>query len=77
VTTGTITDTNTYDAFGILIAQKHASGATYNNYLYSGQQFDSDLGLYYNRARYFNPNTGRFSGSAPAGSNFWISGHSA
>jgi RHS repeat-associated protein len=33
---------------------------TPNNYLYCGQQWDGDLGLYYNRARYLNPNTGRF-----------------
>jgi len=26
----------------------------------SGEQYDSDLGLYYLRARYYNPNTGRF-----------------
>ena len=26
----------------------------------SGEQFDSDLSLYYLRARYYNPNTGRF-----------------
>jgi RHS repeat-associated protein len=56
-TTGAITDTYTYDAYGTLISQ---SGSTPNNYLYSGQQYDSDLGLYNNRARYFNPNTGRF-----------------
>jgi RHS repeat-associated protein len=31
-----------------------------NNYLYRGEQFDSDLGLYYLRARYYNPATGRF-----------------
>jgi RHS repeat-associated protein len=27
---------------------------------YRGEQFDSDLGLYYLRARYYNPVTGRF-----------------
>jgi RHS repeat-associated protein len=57
---GAVTDTYTYDAFGILIAQTHAGAATPNNYLYAGEQFDPDLGLYYNRARYLNPNTGRF-----------------
>jgi len=31
-----------------------------NNYLYRGEQYDSDLGLYYLRARYYNPATGRF-----------------
>jgi RHS repeat-associated protein len=28
--------------------------------LYAGEQFDSDLGFYYNRARYLNVETGRF-----------------
>jgi RHS repeat-associated protein len=36
------------------------TGSTPNDYLHAGQQWDSDLGLYYNRARYLNPNTGRF-----------------
>jgi RHS repeat-associated protein len=27
---------------------------------YRGEQYDSDLALYYLRARYYNPNTGRF-----------------
>jgi RHS repeat-associated protein len=60
-TSGNITDTYTYDAFGNIISRWYGgSGATPNNYLYSGQQFDPDLGLYYNRARYLNPNVGRF-----------------
>jgi RHS repeat-associated protein len=46
-----------YDAFGNLI---HSAGTTYNNYLFAGEQFDSDLGFYYNRARYLNTTTGRF-----------------
>ena len=54
---GAVTDTYDYDAFGNLI---NSSGATPNNYLYSGEQFDSDLRLYYLRARYYNPVTGRF-----------------
>ena len=31
-----------------------------NNYLYRGEQYDSDLGLYYLRARYYNLATGLF-----------------
>jgi RHS repeat-associated protein len=31
-----------------------------NNYLFAGEQFDPDLGLYFNRARYLNTGTGRF-----------------
>jgi RHS repeat-associated protein len=54
---GNVTDTYTYDAFGTLIEQ---TGTTSNSYLYAGEQFDSDLGFYYNRARYLNVETGRF-----------------
>jgi RHS repeat-associated protein len=54
---GTITDTNDYDAFGNLI---HTTGSTPNEFRFAGEQYDTDLGLYYNRARYMNPSTGRF-----------------
>jgi RHS repeat-associated protein len=55
---GAVTDTYTYDAFGIQIAQ--SGSATPNNYRYTGEQWDQDLGMYYLRARYFNPQIGRF-----------------
>ena len=32
---------------------------------YRGEQYDSDLGLYFLRARYYNPNTGRFMSRDP------------
>jgi len=54
---GAVTDTYDYDAFGILT---HSTGTTPNNYLFAGEQFDPDLNLYYNRARYLNTSTGRF-----------------
>jgi RHS repeat-associated protein len=54
---GTVTDTYDYDAFGNLVNQ---TGNTPNTYLYAGEQWDSDLGLYYNRARYLNVGAGRF-----------------
>src|SRR5262249_43314628 len=70
---GTTTDTYTYDAFGILIENRarDASGnlvvvapgssvLTVNSYLYCGEQFDPDLGLYFLRARYLNAGSGRF-----------------
>lgn len=46
-----------YDAFGNLL---HSTGTMLNNYLFAGEQYDPDLGLYYNRARYLNTSTGRF-----------------
>jgi len=54
---GTVTDSYEYDAYGNSFT---TSGTTPNNHLYRGEQYDSDLGLYYLRARYYNPNTGRF-----------------
>jgi RHS repeat-associated protein len=57
-----------YDAFGNLLHSTAAGippggttvTATPNEFLFAGEQFDSDLGLYYNRARYLNVSTGRF-----------------
>jgi len=54
---GAVTDEYEYDAFGNSFTKQ---GTTPNNYMYRGEQFDSDLGLYYLRARYYNPQTGRF-----------------
>jgi RHS repeat-associated protein len=54
---GTVTDSYEYDAFGNSFT---VSGTTPNEMMYRGEQFDSDLGLYYLRARYYNPLTGRF-----------------
>lgn len=55
--TGAVTDTYDYDAFGNLI---NSIGSIPNNYLFAGEQYDPALGLYYNRARYLNTTTGRF-----------------
>jgi RHS repeat-associated protein len=52
-----ITDTYRYSAFGDIETQ---TGTTTNNYLYTGQQFDASTGLYSLRARYYDPNVGRF-----------------
>lgn len=57
------------------------------NNLCRGEQYDPDLGLCYLRARYYNPQTGRFMSRAPENGNgfnpkmepaypiAWISGH--
>ena len=54
---GSITDTYTYDAFGMQIAH---TGTTSNVFQYSGDWLDANVGLYYLRARYYNQATGRF-----------------
>ena len=56
-TAGTVTDTYQFDAFGNQIS---ISGSTANSYLFSTEQFDANLSLYYQRARYYLPQTGRF-----------------
>ena len=55
--TGTVTDRYTYEAFG---QELDTTGSTLNHYRFVGEQYDPDLGLYYLRARYLDPLTGRF-----------------
>jgi RHS repeat-associated protein len=64
--TGKQTDSYEYDTFGNSFTK---TGLTPNNYLYRGEQYDSDLGLYYLRARYYNPITGRFVSRDPLDGN--------
>jgi RHS repeat-associated protein len=52
-----VTDSYDYDAFGNLLAR---SGTTPNRYLFTSEQYDYDLNLYYLRARYHDPQRGRF-----------------
>lgn len=59
---GATTDTYEYDAFG---NELNSTGTTPNEFLYRGEQYDPDLGLYYLRARYYNPITGRFMSRDP------------
>jgi len=54
---GTVTATYDYDAWGNAV---NTTGSTPNIYLFRSEQYDADLGLYYLRARYFSPLTGRF-----------------
>ncbi|MBN1782570.1 RHS repeat-associated core domain-containing protein, partial [bacterium] len=52
-----VTDTYNYDAFGLLLQR---TGSTENDYMYTGEQYDPNVGFYYLRARYYNPEIGRF-----------------
>lgn len=61
-TSGQVTDTYTYDAYGNLLG---STGNTVNSYRYTGEQFDQNLGEYYLRARSYNPSTGRFTARDP------------
>ncbi len=69
---GSIASRFSYDAYGNTLGQTlGASLLPPTALLYSGEQFDSDLGQYYLRARYYDPSNGRFNRIDPfAGSSF-------
>ena len=63
-TAGSLAQTYTFDSFG---NQTASSGSLTNPFRYIGREFDSETTLYYMRARYFDPPTGRFNSEDPAG----------
>ena len=54
---GAVTKEYAYDAFGV---EKDPDANDMNPFRYCGEYFDLSSGLYYLRARYYNPATGRF-----------------
>jgi RHS repeat-associated protein len=54
---GTVTDRYDYEAFGQPL---NRTGTTDNSYLFTGEQYDSNLDNYYLRARYYDPDLGGF-----------------
>jgi RHS repeat-associated protein len=69
---GSLAQTYTFDSFG---KQTASSGSLVNPFQYTGRELDSETGLYYYRARYYDQTTGRFLGEDPigfdAGANFY------
>jgi len=61
---GSIANTYTYDSFGKLTA---STGSLVNPFQYTARESDSETGLYYYRARYYDPTIGRFIKEDPAG----------
>jgi len=53
----------TYDSYGNVIAQTHPTIAT--RFLFAGRELDAETGLYYDRARYYDPKLGRFLSEDP------------
>lgn len=55
--TGAVAQTYAYDSFGKPTA---STGTLSNPFQYTGREFDAETGIYYYRARYFDPSAGRF-----------------
>jgi RHS repeat-associated protein len=62
--TGALAATYTYDSFGL---QTSGTGNATNWFRYTGRELDSGTGLYYYRARYYDPMAGRFLSEDPIG----------
>src|SRR5262249_42245370 len=61
--TGTISGSYAYDTFGNALL----TGSFVNPYRYTARDYDSETGLQYSRARYYDPQIGRFLSEDPIG----------
>jgi RHS repeat-associated protein len=61
---GSIAQTYTFDSFGKLTA---STGSLVNPFQYTARESDTETGLYYYRARYYDPSAGRFLSEDPLG----------
>ena len=61
-TAGSLANTYSYDSFGKLSA---STGGVNNPFQYTGRDNDTENGLRYYRARYYDPNVGRFLSEDP------------
>ncbi len=61
---GAVTQTLAYGPFGAVQGQ---TGHSPNPLRYTGREQDADTGLYYYRARYYDPQDGRFLSENPPG----------
>jgi RHS repeat-associated protein len=61
---GALANTYTYDSYGKLTA---STGSITDPLQYTGREFDPESGIYYYRARYYDPSVGRFISEDPIG----------
>ncbi|MEO1684062.1 MAG: RHS repeat-associated core domain-containing protein [Cyanobacteria bacterium J06631_12] len=64
---GEVVNHRSYDSYGNLITQSNSSFDS--RYGFTGREFDEEIGLYYYRARYFDPAAGKFTSEDPLGFN--------
>ncbi len=73
-TSGAVKNTYDYDVWGNFLKKEETIE---NHFTYFGQTYDETTGLYYLRARYYDPTTGRFTQQDPAedGYNWYVYGN--
>lgn len=64
---GNLVSTYEYDSFGNLLA---STGSVSNPFRFTGREFDAETGLYFYRARYYDPSIGRFISEDPIRSSW-------
>ena len=57
---GNITYTVIYDSFGKVVP--NSESGTGDRFKFTGREWDSEIGQYHYRARYYDPGPGRFGG---------------
>src|SRR5262249_44387326 len=62
---GAVLDTVSYDAYGNTLSE--TSAANGDRYKWTGRELQTETGLYYNRARFYDPATGRWVSQDPLG----------
>lgn len=60
---GVVAETCSYDVYG----EPNNASSVGNPYMFTGRRYDDETGLYYYRARYYNPDIGRFLQTDPIG----------
>jgi RHS repeat-associated protein len=63
--TGAVIDRILFDGYGNILSQTNPAAS--DRYLFTGREFDRVTGLQYNRARYYDPTTGRWTSRDPVG----------
>jgi RHS repeat-associated protein len=63
--TGSIVDSITYDTFGNILSESAPSSG--DRFKYTSREWDSEIGQYFYRARYYSPSDGRFVNEDPLG----------
>jgi RHS repeat-associated protein len=57
-TAGTILDQLSYDSYGNILTETNSANG--DRFKYTARDWDSEIGLQYNRARYYDPKAGRW-----------------